>query len=140
MAAPTIEAVMDALEARLSTVPGLRTSTHSPGKINPPEAIVGAPDIDEYRLTFGRGRMTLLFQVTVLTSAAFDRPGQRKLAAFASVTGDQSIPLAIEADQTLGGMAETCYVASYRALGLEEVGAIGYFGGIFSVPVTVKGK
>lgn len=127
------------IEARLATIAGLRTSEITPDQISPPQAIVGVPDIPEYRITFGRGRFQIAPTVTILVSAALDRIGQLKLASYANATGASSIPAAIEGDRTLGGIVEECKVDDFRVLGLEEVGAIGYFGGVFSLTVVAPG-
>lgn len=137
--APTILQVMDGIEARLATIAGLRTAAHVEDAINPPAAVVGVPDIGEYRATFGRGRFQLDPTVTVFVSAAYSRAGQRLLAAYADVTGATSVPAAIEGDRTLGGIVEECHVLDFRVLGLEEVGAIGYYGGVFSLRVVATG-
>jgi hypothetical protein len=140
MATPTLLQLMDALEARLATV-GLRASAESPGAINPPAAIVGIPPIPEYRAAFGRGTVFIRsWPITVLTSAKVDRIGQRSLATYASWTGTKSVPLALEADPTLGGLIDDLVVTSFRPLGLEEVGVIQYFGGVFSVDMSMSGR
>jgi hypothetical protein len=133
-------ALMDALETRLKTIPGLRASAHEADSISPPWAMVGLPEIDDYRLTMRRGFLGLQFRVIVLVSAAVDRTGQRALAEYASTTGEKSIPRVLEEDQNLGGVAQTCVVNSFRPLGADEVGAIGYYGGEFAVTVVVKGQ
>lgn len=138
--APTIEQIMDGLEARLATISGLRVSDVSPGQISPPCAIVGVPAITSYHATFGSGRMTLDdLTVTVLVSAAIDRVGQKKLAGYANPTGSTSIKAAVEGDKTLGGVVDDCIVVSFRPLGLDEVGVIGYFGGIFQLRAIAIG-
>lgn len=137
-----ITQIMDGLEARLATITGLRVSDVSPGQINPPCAIVGVPPVDNYHATFGaNGRVTLdSVTITVLTSAAVDRIGQRLLAGYANPTGDTSVKAAIEADKTLGGVVDDCIVTASRPLGLEEVGVIGYFGGVFNLRVIARGS
>lgn len=139
MAAPTILQVMQGIETQLATISGLRTSEYMPDQVNPPIAIVGVPPIENYRQTMGRGRFQLEPQVFVLVSASLDTVGQAKLAGYANPTGATSIPAAIEADQTLGGVAETCVVDSFRPLGMEEVGALQYYGGVFDLRVIVLG-
>jgi hypothetical protein len=140
MAAATLLDIMDGLEARLATVSGLRTTDVSPGQISPPCAIVGVPDIPEYRTTMTRGYWRPDPSITVLVSATLDRIGQRLLAEFAAPSGTRSIAAAIEADRTLGGRVDECYVASFRPLGLDEVGLIGYFGGVWTVTVSAPGR
>lgn len=137
--ASTITAIMDGLETRLATISGLRVSDVSPGQINPPCAIVGVPDIPEYRLTMRNGYANVTFTITVLVSAAVDRIGQKRLAGYADFTGSGSVRTAIEADKTLGGTVQDTVVDSFRVLGLEEVGVIGYFGGVFNVRVITTG-
>jgi len=137
--APSIEAVMDGLEARLATIGGLRVSDVSPGQISPPCAIVGVPDVPDYRLTFRNGFAALSFTVVVLVSAALDRNGQKALAGYANFTGSTSIRTAIEGDKTLGGIVSDTVVDSFRPLGVEEVNNIGYFGGVFTVRVVSSG-
>lgn len=139
MAAPTIQQILEGIEARLDTVTGLRTSAFVADQINPPAALVGVPPIDNYRSTMRRGRFQLTPVVYVFVSATLDRVGQYQLASFADVTGDNSIPLAIEGDRSLGGLVEDCVVTGFRPLGMDEVGQIGYYGGVFDLLVIAAG-
>lgn len=142
--AATILQVMQGLETRLATItsPRLRVSDTVPDQIDPATtggyAIVGVPPI-EYRRTMGRGTYELPFTVTVLTSAAVSRVGQENLAAFANPTGSASVITAIEADKTLGGIVPDLVVDTFRPLGLDEVGVIGYYGGLFTLRVFASG-
>lgn len=140
MAAPTLLQVMQGIETRLGTISGLQVSEILPDQVTPPIAIVGVPPIPEYRTTFGRGIWSVDPTVTILVSAALDKYGQQKLASYADVHGSTSIPAAIEADRTLGGIVDECYVSSFRPLGIEEAGRIGYYGGAFNLFVRAKGK
>lgn len=141
MATATLTQLMDAIENRIKTaIPGLRVSSESPGIINPPAFIVGVPPVDDYRAAFGRGTVYLSgWPLTVQTSAKIDRVGQRALADYASWTGTKSIPLALEGDPTLGGLISDLKVASFRPLGLDEVGILGYFGGEFRMDLVLPG-
>lgn len=139
MAAPSIHDVMLGIEGQLATISGLRVSEYLPDQIMPPVAIVGVPPIPEYRTTFGRGRFTLEPTVTILVSARLDRVGQTELAGYADVSGSASIPAAIESDRTLGGVVEECWVLSFRPLGMEDVGRIGYYGGVFNLRTIAEG-
>lgn len=131
--AATIEQIMLGVEARLKTIPGLRTESTQPGTLNPPEAIVGAPPVPNYRLAMNRGSFELGLTVSVYTSAAVSRVGQMLLARLANPTGQMSVVAAIEGDRTLGGLVADCVVVSFRPLGIEEVGVIGYYGGVFEL-------
>lgn len=140
MAAPTILQVMQGLEARLATITGLRVSDTVPDQINPPQAMVGVPPVDDYHETFGRGVFRLEGQIWVFTSAAFDRGGQEALAAYADPTGTKSIISAVYGDKTLGGVVHDTFIRSFRPIGVEEFGAIGYYGGVFDWLVIAQGS
>lgn len=131
---------MDALESRLQTISGLRTAAYMAEQINPPQAIIGVPEVENYHATFLRGRMNLEFQVWVLVSGSLDRVGQRLLADYADPASSTSVVKAIETDKTLGGTVNDCIVLSFRPLGTEEVGQLGYFGGVFDVRVIADGS
>jgi hypothetical protein len=136
----TLAQIMAGVETRLATISGLRTSDVSPTQVVPPCAFVTVPSIPEYRITMGRGRYRLALSVVVLVSTGGpDRLAQLKLSSYADVTGATSIPLAIEADKTLGGAVDNCIVEDFRPLGTEEVGVIGYYGGIFGLQVVASG-
>lgn len=139
MTATTIGGLMAGIETALNTIPGLRVAAYIADQINPPQAIVGVPPIPNYRETFGRGVWSLAPTVTVLVSATLDRPGQLALAGYADVSGDHSIPAALEADLTLNSEVCACTVQSFRPLGLEQVGLLKYYGGVFTLAVTAKG-
>lgn len=137
--ASTIRQILLGAEARLKTIDGLRTSEIIADQINPPQALVGVPPIPSYRIAMGRGAYELALTITVLVSATVDRIGQLALADFANPTGATSIPAAIEADRTLGGTVADCIVTSFRPLGLDEVGVIGYYGGVFDLKCIASG-
>jgi len=133
----TLEQIMLGIEVRLATIPGLRTSDTVPGQVNPPQAIVGVPPVDNYVTSLGGIRPTLAPTITILVSSAMDRVGQLALAAYADPSGAKSIPAAIAADDSLGGVVGKggCQVSRFDPLGIEEVGLIGYYGGRFTLRV-----
>ena len=135
MAAPTIRAVLGAIEQRLGTIDGLRTSDYAPGQIQPPQAIVLAPPIN-YLVGLGARRPILEVQVTVLVSAALDRVGQLALADYADPDGPRSIAATIAADPTLGGVVGQAQVTTFEPLGSEDVGLLGYYGGRWTIRIT----
>lgn len=150
---PTVTEVLDALEARIATIEGLRTYDTWPDTAaisgNASAAIIGVPAIPDYHATMGRARWTIEPTITVFTSAAMDRRGQRKLAAFAdqkgptsiiaAIEGDTGIGGSIDGDKTLGGVVEDCIVVSFRPLGLEEYAAYGAYGGVFDLRIIARG-
>lgn len=137
MAAPTIRQIMQGIEARLATISGLRTSEFLPDQVTPPHAVVGIPSVANYHGPFARD-FRLDSTVTVLVSSVSDRAGQLNLADYADPTGAKSILAAIEADQTLGSVVSNCIVTGFRPLWLQEVGLIGYYGGVFDLQVTAS--
>lgn len=140
MSAPSIPAILAGIEARLETIAGLMTvSDVRPGQVNPPAAVVGVPPIPDYWGAMKRGVFELEPTIMVLTSTAVDRPGQLSLAEYANPTGSSSVVAAIYASRTLGGVVDDCYVREFRPLGIDEVGVIGYYGGIFTLYVVAQG-
>lgn len=141
MSATRIRDIMAGLAARLATIDGLRTTKDgsAPGQINPPEAIVGVPPIEQYHQSMAMGRFKLEMPIHLLVSGALDRIGQLQLADFADAAGPTSVRAAIEGDKTLGGAVDDLMVIDFRPLGLEEVNSIGYFGGVFNVLVIGRG-
>jgi hypothetical protein len=147
MAEINLTAVMDGLESRLATISGLRVSDVVPDQINPPHAFVGVPPVPDYHGAMRMGLTRLEVPVWVFVSAALDRIGQRSLAGYASPSGPTSIRAAIEtpdADgrKTLGGVAgvQDVMVRDFRPLGREDIGVIGYFGGVWTVHVEIDGR
>ena len=135
MAAPTIRAVLTAIETQLATIPGLRVADYAPGQITPPQAVILAPPIN-YLVGLGGRRPILDVQVTVLVSAALDRVGQLALADYADPDGPQSIAATIATDPTLGGVVGQAQVTTFEPLGSEDVGLLGYFGGRWVIRIT----
>lgn len=136
----TIQQVMEGIEARLETIEGLRVSAYAADQINPPQAIVGVPPIPQYRLSFSpTGLQRIEPTITILVSAALDRVGQMALAGYVDKTGPTSVFAAIEADKTLGGLPVECTVTSFQSLGLQDVGALGYYGGVFQLTCLATG-
>jgi hypothetical protein len=132
--AATLEQIMEAVEGRLLTIEGLRAGAFVPSQVTPPMAVVGVPAVADYRGSLqGRLRSSLAPSITVFTSAALDRVGQRWLARFADPDGEWSIPRVISEDRTLGGLVSDILVASFEPLGIEDVGVIGYYGGRFTL-------
>ena len=139
----THEAILTGIDTRLKTIAGLRTGDVSLAQVVPPCAFATVPTVANYRATMQRGRYQLSVLVYVLVSQGMpSAQAQRLLARYSDpTTGNaSSIPLAIEGDRTLGGAVEDCTVEAFRPLGVEEVGAIGYFGGVFQLMIVNRGS
>lgn len=141
MATPSLWEIAQAVATQVKVGTGLRSQPEIVGRIEPPFFMVGVPPIPAYRATFQRGRVIIDdWPVYVLTSARMDRVGQERLAEFASWTGEKSVILALETDPTLDGVVLDLAVMSFRPLGTDEVGMIGYFGGEFRLQVEINGQ
>jgi len=141
--AATLTEIFDGIEGLLTAIPDLRVTDvvgpDLPVSGNASVAVVMAPAIESYRATMRRGVYEMQVGILVLTSTAVDRVGQRKMLDYASQTGPKSIRAAVEADETLGGTCQTSYLESFRPLGIEEVGVINYFGGLFTIHLAASG-
>ena len=123
----------DGLADRMSTIRGLRTSATVPDAPRPPVAVV-MPDRVVYDLNARRGADTFLFTVILLVGRADDRAAQNNLDAY--IVGDSSIKAAIEADRTLGGVADTCRVTEMNNYASMIIGETVYLAAQFAVEVT----
>ncbi len=132
----SLEAILQGIEDRLGAIDGLSVGDLTPGAVNPPAAVVGVPPIGSYRSALGGHRPVLEPTITLLVSSAISQLGQHQLARYADPEGASSIVAAVEADRTLGGMVDDCEVRSFTPLGMQEVGIIGYFGGIFVLRIA----
>lgn len=135
----TIVEVLNALKSTLDRVDGLSVTLAQTGQINPPTAVLGVPTVTDFRKAFGGLRLDIEPTITVLTSSAFDEIGTIRLAEFVSPTGEKSIVKCIDDDSTLGGVVERARVLDFRPLANDEIGAIGYYGGTFTVSVMARG-
>lgn len=134
---PELQRVMGGLATQVAKT-GLRMTDHVPGKINPPQGVVTVPPVD-YEVDFAHSRAVLIVTVTVLVSKTMDQQGQHALAAYADVSGDKSVKAIIDANRSLGGLVDDCHVSKFRPLGITEVGHLGYFGGEFTIPISIRG-
>jgi hypothetical protein len=80
------------------------------------------------------------WKIWVLVSKTLDRVAQAELAAYASWTGTNSVPLAIEGDPTLGGLVDQCVVDEFENLGMVEVNTVPYLTGEFRGRVAADGS
>lgn len=118
----TVSQVMTGVKNQLATITGLRVFDFQPDNINPPSAF---PQIDsvEYHGAFGGGDVRFNMTVVTIVGRVSDRTAQSSLDAFLSYSGASSIRQAIEADRTLGGVAQTLVVsqsANIRSLAIGE--------------------
>lgn len=140
MAAPTLVQILNGIQTRCKTIPGLRarTDVFLADQINPPQAVIPIPSIKEYHHSFKRGKMSIGAQIIVITSKAYDRVGQTALSTYMDATGANSIINAIEGDSTLGGIVDDCTVMSCIPTLQEQVGELGYYGATFTLDILAN--
>jgi hypothetical protein len=107
----TPQQIATGLETRLATITGLRVYDHVPDSYGIPCAFV-MPDTIEYWGGFAGGNVQQSFIVTVIVGRTSDRAAQKTLYTYTAYDGASSVRAAIEADRTLGGVAQTSIVNS----------------------------
>jgi hypothetical protein len=130
-----LNAVMDAIGARLVGVTGLRVYDYAADAASPPAAIVALPDMVAYDEVAGRGADRVVIPVTVLVGRVSDRAARDQLAQYVSGTGALSVKAAIEGGTgDLGGVAHTVRVTEAR-IEIVTIQAVEYLGASFDVEV-----
>jgi len=117
----------------MGAISGLRTSSTVPDNPRPPIGIV-MPERIAYDLNARRGADTYFFTVLLIVSRADDRAAQNNLDAY--LVGDGSVKAAIEADRTLGGVANTCRVTEMSSYSSLPIGDVLYLAAQFTVEVV----
>jgi hypothetical protein len=109
--AATVSQVSEGIRVRLATITGLRTFAYQPEQLNPPSAF---PVLDsvEYHGAFQGGNVRMRFTVIVIVGRYLDRVAHSNLDGYLSYSGATSLRAAIEADKTLGGVAQTLVMES----------------------------
>jgi hypothetical protein len=127
-----IEAIAEALESAIATIPTLRAHKEQPDSV---QVTVGKgaaypiPREGSYHEAFDDGEMTT-WDVIVLaapSSVGYAR-GQAAINPYVSREGTSSVKAAIEADGTLGGVVDCLSVTRWYDRGLIEVNDVAYWG------------
>lgn len=116
----SLRAVRLGLEAQLATL-DIRAHDVWPSTINPPAAIV-RPLSGSFGDTFDAD-VTYQLEVVVLLQLGRLETAQEQVDAYIATDGPKSIRAAIEADQKLGGSADSVVVRGWREFGSMVVGA-----------------
>lgn len=127
-----VNAVMDALGARLGTISGLRVFDYATETASPPAAVVGIPVEFDYDFTKGGGSDRAVFPVTVLVGAVSARSARDALGAYAAGSGASSVKAAV--DGNLGAVAQTARVMTARVESVQLNG-VDYLAAVFDVEV-----
>lgn len=104
----TVSQIRDGLATQLDTISGTHCYPYEPDVPITPALIVASYTAD-YDLVMGDGT-NYEFEVLVILGRQIDRSFQEQIDSYLQPAGSTSIKAAIEADQTLGG------VASYAAV------------------------
>jgi hypothetical protein len=131
-----LTAVRNALAAQITSQTGLRAAGQAHDSVVVPAAVVvpGNPVIT-YGATMD-GTVTASLVVLVLVSYAVSPAAQQALDAYLGVGGPgTSVPDAIAADPTLGGLVEWAVPVSVSSYGLVQWGGVDYLGARLAVSV-----
>jgi hypothetical protein len=120
--------------ANLATVTGLRVATEIPDNPSPPIAIISLQSVG-YDGAMAKGLTTYSFIVSLIVGRAAEREAQRRLDAYASSTGTQSIKLAVESDKSLNGKAYDVRVSEMSNISAVLLGEATYMMADFVVTV-----
>lgn len=130
----SLTAIRKGLATQLATISGLRTFHTDPDKVELPAAVVGPPDDVLYDETY-KDTVCWHLPVRLIVSRWDAARAQDQLDPYVSNTGASSVKLAIEADRTLGGVADSTRVVSMRGYGRVSWNGVDYLGCDFHVEV-----
>jgi hypothetical protein len=133
-----LDAIIDGLSDALDSIDGLRVYKDWPEEISPPSAAVQV-EAGTYDAAMDDDSYDLQFAVHVWTSRTSNRSGLAKLWTFLRRTGDSSVKQALEADQSLGGVAEFVHVREFRTPGFAVFGETQYYAAQIVVTVGAGG-
>lgn len=134
----TLTEVRQALATTLGTISGLRVYAFPKGEISPPAAVIMPADgaFLTYRVTMDTTH-DLELTVTVFTQWGGDVQSTEALDAYIADTGTKSIYAAVEADQTLGGVVDSCVVVNAQDHGKVTYAGADYFAVGFAVEILL---
>jgi hypothetical protein len=128
--------IRSGLATRVATVTSLMGRTHStiPDKMpQPPWAIVMVPSWDYHQ---PHGRITAEVLILAAPLGKGQERAQDKLDAYLDEDSSESIKAAIEAEPTLGGVAQDCIVSGWSEYGDVEVNGVSFLGAVLKVEVV----
>ncbi|PXY21125.1 hypothetical protein [Prauserella muralis] len=135
----SVSALRDGIGVRLKTISGLNVLSRPGGNVITPAARV-MPTRILYDSTMSRGADDFLFAVLLLVSLTADIEAYDDLDAYLAGSGPTSVKAAIEADGSLGGIADFARVREVTQYGWVEVDGVQYLGAEQIVEVTASGS
>jgi hypothetical protein len=136
-----LTATRNALAARITSGTGLRAFGQPRDQVSPPCALVFPADlIIVYGRTFDGAVDLNLFVLLIISDAPPIEKTQRALDAYIGIGAGESssIPAAIMADPTLGGVVHFCEPVSVSHYGRVEYAGQPYFGARVNVTVGTQ--
>jgi hypothetical protein len=132
--------IRNALAAQIAAhCSGLRTNPQARGSIAPPVAVIlpGSPLIPAYGTTMDGALTITLHILLIISDADTDERTQRALDAYLGIGAGEteSIPNAIMADPTLGGVVHYCEPTTAGSYGRIAYSGIEYFGARISCTI-----
>jgi hypothetical protein len=131
----SVTTIREAMATALDTITELRAFATIPDSIAPPAAIVGGPEVIDWRFAFRSTKRRYTIPVRVYVGRASDRASQEKLDAYLASDGAFSIIAALESDSTLGGAVDSLSVMQARGYGVYQIAGVDYLGVEFVVDV-----
>jgi hypothetical protein len=107
------------LAEALRAIPSLRVYELLPDNPNPPGVAISLDRV-VYDSVFARGCDEYEFTVHLFVARGDDRSAQVRIEDYVAGSGPSSIKAAIEADPTLGGVAQTVRVSEARNIGTQD--------------------
>lgn len=124
--------IRSGLKKRLDRT-GLRGHKVVPDMLEPPTYVIGPPS---GRYVDAIGVHTLTFPVFVLVSFADGARGQANLDEYIADTGTKSLKVALEGDDTLGGVVDSSALLGWENYGAQfQFNDVAYVGVQFNVEV-----
>lgn len=129
----TTQEVREAIAAQLLAAnPDANVYGYAPDNLVTPALIVvtGSKSYDQ---TMGRGIHRHEFTIMAVAGRVDARSAQDALDAMCDATGAQSVPLAIDADRTLGGLVAEATITDMTGYGPVTIADIDYLKADFTV-------
>ena len=129
----TIAEVREALAAAQASIPGVTAHAYFPGQLVGPLTVAGRS-----RTSYGAdfdGDLDSTYVVRVYVPLADFRTAQQTLDALLAQSGPQSLPAAIEADGTLGGVVQFLSVDSCQEEGVTEIDSLKWLTATLSISI-----
>jgi len=122
------------LATNIGTITGLRTSAELIDNPRPPIALVNLDSVD-YHQAFQDGTTILNFTVSVIVGRSAERTMQRKLDAYLTPTGAQSVKAGIESNRNLDGDCDDLVVSGAGSIGSVTINDQTYLAAEFQITV-----